>query len=154
MTAPAIVGAGYARVSWGRWVVDCGHPLCSSALTLGPDVEVEGDGIRRGLRWGQDSMQCWDCDHVTELIFWPADPAAVQMLLRQRPDIRTRNWDPSETLEDLLAENIEHGLMPPGLDLAGPTTPLMITANGRVAGGLLLEALPFAEQRRKMLGGN
>ena len=153
MTAPVIPGAGYARVSWGRWVVDCGNPYCTGALTLGPDLVGDDKMIRRGLAWGQTGMQCWDCGFVSSPIVWPTDPDAIEMLLVRRPDIRTRNWFPNERLEDLLAENISHELLPPELDLNGPSVGIMITANERIVGGLLLDALPDAEVRRAITPG-
>lgn len=151
----AIPGAGHARVCWGRWLVDCASPYCTGALTLGPDRPDGRGRIRRGLTWGQQRMGCWDCDYVTGPIFWPPDPDAIEMLLRRRPDVATRNWAPPETVEDLLVENVAYGLLPRELDLDGPSTALMQTINGRVVGGLLLDALPDAEARRQLTtGGN
>lgn len=146
-------GLAQAYVSWGRWVVECSNPFCSSALTLGPDVVIVEGLIRRGLAWGQRDMQCWDCGFVTSEIVWPPDPDAIEMLLGGRPDPRTRNWFPNETLQDLLAENIVHGLMPRELDLHGPSIGLMATANERIVGGLLLNALPDADKRRELTAG-
>lgn len=155
MTALVVPGTGFARCNWGTWLVDCAHPLCTSALTLGPDMPDRTGRIRRGLAWGQTEMQCWDCDTVTGPIVWPADPDGVEMLLRRRPDVTTRNWEPGETLEDLLAENVAHGLIPRELDVDGPDVGVMATINGRIVGGLLLDALPDADARRELaLGGN
>lgn len=155
MTAPAVPGAGYARVSWGRWVVDCAAPLCTSALTLGPDLlDESGNIVRYGLTWGRDTMRCWDCSHVTAPIVWPRDPIAIQMMLIRRPDIRTRNWEPHETLDDLLVENVTHGLIPRELDLDGPDACVMQVVDGVLVGGLLLDALSNPEARRALTGGN
>jgi hypothetical protein len=38
--------------------------------------------------------------------------AGVERLLTFRPDVTTRNWVPGETLHDLLAENVAHGIGP------------------------------------------
>lgn len=44
----------------------------------------------------------------------------IERLLMMRPIPYTRNWLPGETLTDLLAENIEHGIGPsePGQEMA------------------------------------
>lgn len=154
MTGLVPPGAGYARVCWGRWMVDCARPYCRSALTLGPDlVDERGQLLRRGLGWGQREMTCWDCDFVTGPIVWPPDPHAIELLLRRRPDIKTRSWEPDERLEDLLADNIAHGLLPLELDPDGPTVSVMQTIDQQIVGGLILNSLPDAERRRQITGG-
>jgi hypothetical protein len=75
------------------------------------------------------------------------------MLLRRRPEAPTRNWEPGETLEDLLAENVAHGLLPLELDVDGPSVSLMATVDGRIVDGLLLDALPDAASRRALTAG-
>lgn len=141
VTALAIPGLAYAEANWGRWICKCPAGMCTNA------VQVE----RR-----QERFECAGSGSCgwTSPIQWPADPDAIEMLLRRRPDAKTRNWLPGETLEDLLAENTAHGLFPLELDLDGPTTALMSTVNGRIVGGLLLDALPDAAARRALTGGN
>lgn len=90
-------GETLARFNWGRWVVDCASLFCTSALTLPP---------------GASAMQCHDCGRITDPILWPDQPGPIEAILSQRPDVRTRNWEPGETLLDLIKENVQHGLIP------------------------------------------
>lgn len=83
-----------ARVNWGRWIADC--TMCRSALALDP---------------GLPGFVCWDCGAHVEVI-WPAAhvQAGVERILSLRPDPMTRNWSQPESLHDLWAENLEHGI--------------------------------------------
>ena len=40
----------------------------------------------------------------------PANRAEIEAALMARPDPATRGWSPSETVDDLLAENAAHGV--------------------------------------------
>lgn len=90
-----------AVANWGRWVAHC--PICPSALA------VQHGGL----------VTCRECGTDYEVAF-PAFAVAVERLLLMRPDVTTRNWLPGETLHDLLAENVEHGIGPtePGQEIA------------------------------------
>jgi hypothetical protein len=130
-----LAGAIQARHNWGRWIVDCGN--CSSALMVPP---------------GTPRMTCWDCLSPIGPIVWPADPDGIELILGYRPDPNTRSWEPGETLEDLLRENTEHGLIPDewlALAQAQPDGRLELlgTTGGVITGGLLLEALPAGRPR-------
>lgn len=83
-----------ARANWGRWVADC--PRCPSALWVNP---------------GARDAVCRDCRLPYEVV-WPSDNMiiGVERLLTARPDVVTRNWEPGESLHDLLQQNIAHGL--------------------------------------------
>jgi len=84
-----------AYMNWGRWVVPCPRPGCTSAM----QVEL-----------GQRAFQCGgmdSCGMVAEIV-WPVDADAITRALQVRPLPRTRNWVPGETLADLVAENREH----------------------------------------------
>jgi hypothetical protein len=87
-----------ARFNWGRWIVDCGSRLCTSALMLPPGTPI---------------MRCWDCEFVTEDIIWPEAVGLIENLLLMRPDEKTRNWEPGETVDDLVRENLRHGIIVP-----------------------------------------
>lgn len=82
------------RANWGRWVADC--PRCPSALWVEP---------------GNTSVKCIDCGLPYETV-WPSGDmiAGVERLLSARPNVVSRNWEPGESLHDLLSQNIEHGL--------------------------------------------
>lgn len=127
----------YARVNWSRWIVDCPSPYCRGAMQVVP---------------GDDMVWCKDCGCMTTSIVWPADPETIEVILGARPDWTTRNWELGETLEQLLTENVIHGDPVPGLDMAGGPQEIMTTVDDRVVGGLLLDVLPSAEQRKAIRG--
>lgn len=82
-----------------RWVLDCNE--CRS----GAAVDVEA-GVSR----------CFECGAVYSvdddtLVLPSADTiASIVAVLGARPDRRTRNWQPGETLSGLRKENRHHGL--------------------------------------------
>lgn len=85
-----------ARVYAGDWIADC--PVCNSAAKREVDDPV----------W-----TCQDCDTAHEVV-WPSQEMryGVARLLMLRPVRHNRNWFPWETLHDLLAENVAHGIGP------------------------------------------
>lgn len=129
-----VAGTVEARHNWGRWIVDC--CCCSSGLKVPP---------------GTTEAVCWDCGEVIGPVVWPADPDGIEAILAYRPDPNTRNWEPGETLEQLLGENAAHGLIPLGwfalADAAGGTLELLGTTAGVITSGLLLETLPAGRPR-------
>ena len=140
MTTLAIPGLAYAEANWGRWICRCPAGMCTNAVQVSrrqANFACVGPG---SCGW-------------TSPIEWPTDPDGIEMLLRRRPDPVNRNWLPGETLEDLLTENVEHGLIPHELDTAGPSMLLMATIGGRITDGLLLDALPGGRERRELTTG-
>lgn len=89
-------GVTYARANWGRWVADCSAPFCHSALQLAPE---------------QAWFSCRECETVAEIV-WPQMVGDIERLLMMRPDEVTRNWEPGETLFDLIEQNNAHGILP------------------------------------------
>lgn len=83
-----------AEANWGRWIVQC--LTCTDALTLTP---------------GTPLFRCWTCGLEAEIL-WPINTEAIERLLLMRPLEQHRNWLPGETLHDLLAENVAHGIGP------------------------------------------
>lgn len=81
--------------NWGRWVADCADPDCPNAEQVSP---------------GQKRMLCSFC-HQQSTVEWPTDWAEIETVLRTRPVPSTRNWWPHETVNDLIVENVEHGVM-------------------------------------------
>lgn len=83
-----------AVANWGRWVVEC--PRCPGALKVTPGTPV---------------VECWTCGLSTEVV-WPSVELqqGIERLLSLRPNPATRNWNPGESLHDLLAENLAHGI--------------------------------------------
>ena len=94
-TRPAV----FARAHAGHWIADC--PRCGYA--------VGG----RLLPFGSPVFDCQDCGLGVE-VRWPSEQMrrGVERLLMMRPVPHTRNWFPHESLSDLLAENVEHGIGP------------------------------------------
>jgi hypothetical protein len=101
---------------------------------------------------GQERFVCLGLDGCGEEadVVWPADPAAIEMLLMMRPVPRTRNWLPGESLEDLLGENLAHGIELPAIE--DETTTVAVIVDDRLVGGLLHQQLTAADARPQ-LGG-
>lgn len=86
-----VAGSLPVFVNHGRWMVLC--PCGSAQLASRSD--------RRFF--------CVDCGNSTWVkVSWPEDEREIERVLGYRPDPRTRNWDPSQTVEDLRRENREH----------------------------------------------
>jgi hypothetical protein len=91
-----------AYVNYGRWIVDCPDPDCYAALTI-----------------TDNNCECRDtyvCDHpqqpcgATVQAEMPPNEPEITRLLEQRPRRANRNWVPGETVKDLQAENVQHGI--------------------------------------------
>jgi len=83
-----------AYVNHSRWVADC--PVCNGGLAVNPDMP---------------SGCCLDCGTVYTIRF-PTDPDAVERTLCERPNLTNRNWQPGETVDKLISENIIHSVQP------------------------------------------
>jgi hypothetical protein len=115
----------WVRANWGRWIVDCTSRWCAGAMQVYP---------------GQVLVTCGDCGTTAGPLIWPADPDGVETILLMRPDEKTRNWLPGETLQDLLVENACHGILMPGIEPDDPnavTVQLLATIDDRVVSGLV-----------------
>jgi hypothetical protein len=86
-----------ARVNWSRWLTDCPNPHCHGADMLDRHAPM---------------FQCVLCGTVADVI-WPSPEMVygIERLLMMRPDEITRNWQPGETLVDLVMENGAHGVL-------------------------------------------
>lgn len=83
-------------VSGGSWKVSCATHGCGEF----PLVKFEWDGL----------AICFNCGATYEGIQPPDDRAAIERVLLLRPEPHTRNWLPSESVQDLIAENCDHGI--------------------------------------------
>lgn len=142
MTDLMAIGQTMVRAEVGMWLADCPRPWCTNALAV-------ERGQREFVCVGPHS-----CAAVGELT-WPADPDAIEAILMLRPVPVTRNWLPGETLEQLLAENAQHGCIPDEwLQLAGRAPggqlDILEAVDQRVVGGLLLQHLEAAGVRREI----
>lgn len=91
-------GEVLAMVIRGSWRAGC--PFCNGSVFCEPsepffcpDCAMQGNQFR--------PMR----------VVMPERRQDIERLLRMRPDPNTRNWIPPETVENLIAENLEHGLM-------------------------------------------
>lgn len=89
------MAVAYAEVNHGRWIVRC--PYCQF-----------GQARESGDWWF--CRQCLNAagNHLRVRVHWPAEREAIERLLAARPYSWNRNWQPDETLDDLLAENRQH----------------------------------------------
>jgi hypothetical protein len=140
VTAPALTDVAYAEANHGRWVARCPYRWCTSAMAL----------VR-----GQEFFECGGeggCG-ATAPLAWPADPEAIEAFLLMRPAPTSRNWLVSETLEDLVAENIQNGDIPAEWLVLSESDPQLVIADitdQRVTGGLLYRQLEAAGLRHQI----
>ncbi len=94
----------------GRWVAVCATVDCSGAERLWPGGEIRqrNDGHDYGITLG-GVLHCGNCG-LTSQVDVPDNMAEVEAVLAQRPVSQTRNWLPGETIRDLKAENLLHGV--------------------------------------------
>lgn len=86
-------------VSHGRWVIVCPDPECGSG-------QYASRADKRFL--------CVECanHHAGELwieVRWPDEADEIEALLGARPNHKLRTWLPTETLDDLRAQNEKMG---------------------------------------------
>lgn len=86
-----------AYVNHGRWVVDC--PCGSAQLASRSDRRF----------WCVECHNAWASGKWVG-VDWPQDEADVEALLLERPEEKTRNWQPTEDTMALVAENVAYGL--------------------------------------------
>lgn len=90
-------GVVRARVEHSRWLVDCPDPSC------------------RGCQYASREDRRFFCNYCHNgavggawiRVSWPneAKTTQIEQVLAERPDPRTRNWFPDETVEALRSEN-------------------------------------------------
>lgn len=96
-----------AYVNHGRWVVEC---ECRNA------VEAVPAPAAHQIKVGQKRWQCAPPEGFGAAgfcgaqwtILWPGARDRITQILAHRPKAN-QNWDPKETVDMLVAENIEHG---------------------------------------------
>ena len=86
-------------VNLGQWVMNC---ACNNA----PSVSFE---------W--DLACCLECGAIYRSLSVPRERSRIELVLTKRAR-RGRNWDATETLSDLIDQNLQHGdPIPSGDDL-------------------------------------
>lgn len=111
-------GPAFAYVYNGEWVADC-PAGCNNVEFLYRQSHMNG---ARDIRLS--FFQCSNCAFTTDKIVWPRREHEIIEILRLRPIPGTRNWYPQDhpvaikfnvphgqTIQDLRAENEEHGVM-------------------------------------------
>lgn len=93
----------FAECHRGIWVARCD---CGAEGVPGPGGVVFLD---------QPLVWCPRCENVAVGGRWrvvrvPAVWEAIEAVLALRPDPETQNWQSQETLQDLIAENLAHGI--------------------------------------------
>ena len=99
--------------SWGLWVARCPRPDCLGAEHYG---HAPATGYVGGLT--DQGFRCAGCGLVCRSE-WPVNAEDIWAVLSLRPFVNTRNWELTETLEELVLENAQHGLGPVALDAPG-----------------------------------
>lgn len=84
-------------VSGGSWKVPCATPDCGEFPLL-------------SFHWGGLAI-CFGCGAVYEGVAEPLERAEIERVLlnRPHPSMRNWNWPLPETLDELRAQNREHG---------------------------------------------
>lgn len=102
-------GRALVMVIGGRWVIAC--PTCPRRV---PAHTAAGGRV--------ELFRCPLCHNSAAgkrpfPVLWPTveQAARISRILACRPDPKTRNWIPGESLHMLAAENIEHGCAVPAL---------------------------------------
>jgi hypothetical protein len=95
-------------LAWGQWVAKCPRPDCHNAERIGRCDDgspggLTGSSFTCRTSHGGCGLQC--------AVDWPDNVDDIEYVIRPRP-VTARNWSPGETVQDLLRENIEHGLIP------------------------------------------
>ena len=80
------------RIEHGRWLTDC----------------PSGSGVIGDAEWSE--ARCFACGAVFLSPVFPECLPDVEAALLRRPRIEHRNWFPGETVSDLTAENVQHGV--------------------------------------------
>lgn len=132
-------GLAFARINWSRIVVDCPRDWCTSAWSLPPGTEVFQCVGHGGCGW-------------TAPIVWPANLADIVAVLALRPDPKTRNWEPGETVMDLVHENLAHGIHPGHEELVAAQAkgPLLLEQGGVIVTGAAGIVGDVSEARRRL----
>lgn len=96
-----------ARVNHGRWIADC--PFCPGAEQIWPQGIRRAEDVAFPFGIANGILHCGTTGSTCPVDF-PDERFDITRVLARRPDERTRNWFPGESVADLVAENIGHGV--------------------------------------------
>ena len=91
-----------AYVNYGQWIAEC--------------PSGDGGAVVASLTEPFMCPECWNVKWSGQWlrVVFPADKAVIEAVLLARPkergEYRTRNWLPSESVSDIRAENLTHGI--------------------------------------------
>lgn len=123
------------QLNHGIWLAMCPRPGCFNAERFGLDEKGNQGGLAGSFRCRIEEGGCGlVCDAQ-----WPPNVEDIEWLVMQRPVPGTRNWLPGEELQDLLAENVQHGIVPlsPAALNEHPGGRLLQITGDRIEGGAL-----------------
>lgn len=95
--------------NWGRWKVQCPSPDCLGVEEVRPGKRLAVCTCRDPQMGGGICTHGPVCGTLIRLA-WPENPREIEDACVGRP-VQNRNWHPGETLEDLEAENLIHGVV-------------------------------------------
>lgn len=95
-----------AEINHGTWIAPC---PCGAVGLPSPGCVV---WISQPWAW------CVRCENAAADRHWrpvvlpePAERVAIEGVLERRPERAARNWVPGEMVTDLIAQNVEHGIV-------------------------------------------
>jgi hypothetical protein len=110
-----------ARVNQGVWIASCS---CGMPGIPRPGCVVFLDHL---LGWCvRCGNQAWGGGWRTIAAPPEAERRLIEAVLACRPDLETRNWEPGESVADLIAENIAHGVPIPTDDEPPASAPVPV----------------------------
>lgn len=125
-----------ARVNHGVWIASC--PCGAKGEPTPGGVVFAEAPLVFCLRCGNQAT-----GHGWRPVVVPTETVRnqIEMVLDCRPNVADQNWEPDETIDDLLEQNRAHGDPLPDLAVAGP-----------LHGPLWPIAAPFGQRFRAELG--
>ena len=97
-TTPSTRQRVVAYVNHGRWVWDCPTPRCGGAQVTSPKDP-------RAF-----CVECFNAGDGWWPVDWPDERTTIERILNKRPAATQQNWWPTETMQQLEAENIQLGI--------------------------------------------
>jgi hypothetical protein len=113
-----------ARINHGVWVASCS---CGARGLPAPGTVVFLDVL---LGWCiRCNNRAWGGGWRPIIAPGPEDRRRIEAVLLCRPNVGDRNWEPAETVADLVAQNVEHGdpIPPPDEPPAAEAAPAPIS---------------------------
>lgn len=134
-----------ARVNHGAWIASCSCGMTRRLESPGGVVFFENPLVWCICCWNLGVRDAWRPVATPP----PAERAAIEAVLALRPKIEDRNWEPHETVTDLIAQNLEHGDPIPPPD-APPPAPAPVPLRPHwPAPGLMAAVLSKLPRRRR-----